>query len=143
VQLCPARTPKSRCRGNWSVPKTEGSTATIGVPRSVIERIHRLKKLEVEINWGGKGSKKKFKVVRSAEPHDLVFQSVVKGTSMNDQNIVRRHLRPAALKLKLNPKKVTWRALRTSYGTWESVILRDTDVSTTTLPEDGQRDQGG
>ena len=106
------------CRGNWSVPKTESSTATIGVPRSVIERIHRLKKLEVEINWGGKGAKKKFKVVRSAEPHDLVFQSVVKGTSMNDQNIVRRHLRPAALKLKLNPKKVTWRALRTSYGTW-------------------------
>ena len=53
-----------------------------------------------------------------AEPHDLVFQSVVKGTSMNDQNIVRHHLRPAALKLKLNPKKVTWRALRTPYGTW-------------------------
>lgn len=38
------------------------------------ERIHRLKTLEVEIKWGGQGAKKKFKVVRSDKPGDLVFQ---------------------------------------------------------------------
>ena len=37
---------------------------------------------------------------------------------MNDQNILRRHLRPAARKLGIDPKKVTWRALRRSWGTW-------------------------
>ena len=61
------------CRGDWSVPKTKASCATIAIPISVIERIHRRKTLEVEINWGGQGSKKKFKVVRSANPGDLVF----------------------------------------------------------------------
>src|SRR6185437_3774091 len=39
------------CRGDWSVTKTEGSSATIGVGRSVIVRIERLKTLEVELNW--------------------------------------------------------------------------------------------
>jgi integrase len=106
------------CRGNWSVPKTDGSSATVGVDRSVVQKIYALKALEVEINWGGKGAKKKFKVVRSSEPRDLVFQSLRSGAPMNDQNILRRHLRPAAGKLKIDPKKVTWRSLRTSYGTW-------------------------
>ena len=77
------------------MPKTESSYGTIGVARSVIQRIQALKTLEVEINWGGKGAKKKFRVIRSAEPNDLVFQSVRTGSSMNDQNILRRHLRPA------------------------------------------------
>lgn len=106
------------CRGDWSVTKTERSSGTIGVDLSVIARIHRLKSLEVELNWGGKGAKKKIKVVRSAAPHDLVFQSLVKGGPMRDGNILRRHLRPAALKLGLEPKKATWRALRTSCATW-------------------------
>jgi hypothetical protein len=33
-------------------------------------------------------------------------------------NILRRHLRPAAVKLGFNPKKATWRSLRTSCATW-------------------------
>lgn len=37
---------------------------------------------------------------------------------MNDQNILRRHLRPAAVKLGIDAKKATWRSLRTSYSTW-------------------------
>lgn len=106
------------CRGDWSVTKTEGSSGTIGVDLSVIARIHRLKCLEVELNWGGKGAKKKIKVVRSAGPQDLVFQSLVKGGPMRDGNILRRHLRPAAVKLGFNPKKATWRSLRTSCATW-------------------------
>jgi len=37
---------------------------------------------------------------------------------MNDQNILRRHIRPTALKLGIDPKRVTWRALRTSCAAW-------------------------
>jgi integrase len=106
------------CRGDWSVPKTTTSSATIGVASSVIDRIQRLKTLEVEIKWGGKGAKKKIKVVRSSEPSDLVFQSLKTGAPMNDQNILRRHLRSAAQKLKIQTKKATWRSLRTSWATW-------------------------
>jgi integrase len=113
------------CRGDWSVTKTDSSSATIGVARSVVERIQRLKTLEVEINWGGKGAKKKFKAVLSSEPNALVFQSLRKRTPMNDQNILRRHLRPAALKLKIDPKKLTWRSLRRSWGTWMGMAGAD------------------
>jgi integrase len=106
------------CRGDWSVTKTPGSAATIGVAPDVTERIQGLRSLEVELNWGGKGAKRRIKVVRSSGPHDLVFQSLRNGGTMNDQNIVRRHLRPAAEKLKMDPKKATWRPLRTSRATW-------------------------
>jgi integrase len=106
------------CRGDWSVTKTRGSAATIGVAPDVIDRIQRLRSLEVELNWGGKGAKRRIKVVRSSGAHDLVFQSLRNGGTMNDQNIVRRHLRPAAEKLKMDPKKATWRPLRTSRATW-------------------------
>ena len=64
------------CRGDWSVPETEGSSATIGVDRSVINRIHLLKTKEVEISWGGQGAKKRIKLVRADAPMDLVFQSL-------------------------------------------------------------------
>lgn len=40
------------CRGDWGSPKTESSNATTPVNRSVLERIHRLKLLTVEINAG-------------------------------------------------------------------------------------------
>ena len=107
----------------------------------MIQRIQDLKKLEVEINWGGKGAKKKFRVVQSSRPEDLVFQSIRKGVAMNDQNILRRHLRPAAEKLKIDVKKATWRSLRTSRATWmvragvdlKSVqaLMRHSRISTT------------
>lgn len=106
------------CRGDWSVTKTSSSAATIGVSPSVIARIRRLKKMEVEINWVGKGAKKRFKLVRSDGPKDLVFQSLRRGAPLSDGNILRRHLRPAAIKLGLDPKKATWRSLRTSCATW-------------------------
>jgi integrase len=112
------------CRGDWSVTKTPDSAATVGVPPSVIERIRKLKKLEVELNWGGKRAKsgnrakKRIKLVRSDGPQDLVFQSLRSGVPMRDGNILRRHLRPAAIKLGMNPKKATWRSLRTSCATW-------------------------
>jgi integrase len=106
------------CRGDWSITKTQGSAATISVDPAVIARIRRLKTLEVEINWGGKGAQKRVKLVRADGLHDLVFQSLRNGGPMRDGNILRRHLRPAALKLGIDPKKATWRSLRRSYGTW-------------------------
>jgi integrase len=106
------------CRGDWSVTKTAGSATTIGVGPSVISRIRRLKTLEVELNWGGGGARKRIKLVRSDGPQDLVFQSLRTGAPMRDGNVLRRHLRPAALKLGMDPKKATWRSLRTSCATW-------------------------
>jgi integrase len=105
-------------RGDWSVTKTVASSTTIPVDRSVTDRIRRLKTLEVEVNWGGKDAKRRIKLVRSDRPQDLVFQSLRKGAPMRDGNILRRHLRPAALKLGIDPKKATWRLLRTSCATW-------------------------
>jgi integrase len=106
------------CRGDWSVTKTPGSSTTIGVADAVIARIRRLKTLEVEINWGGQGARKRIKLVRSDQSQDLIFQSVNAGRPMSDGNVLRRHLRPAAIKLNIDPKKVTWRSLRTSCATW-------------------------
>ena len=129
------------CRGDWSVTKTAGSSATIGVHTSVIARIQRLRTLEVEINWGGQNAKKRFKVVRSSGPQDLVFQSLRTGAPMNDQNVLRRHLRPAAIKLGIDPKKATWRSMRTSCATWHvasgadpksvQALMRHRRISTT------------
>ncbi len=106
---------RSYSRGAWKNTKTKGSAATICVDPQVINRIHRLKSLEVEIAWGGNGSKKRLRVVKSDGPDDLVFQSVVLGRPMNEENILRRHIKPAADALKL---AVNWRCLRTSCATW-------------------------
>jgi hypothetical protein len=54
--------------------------------------------------------------VKSDGPADLVFQSVRQGKPMRDNNILTRHIKPAARALGL--EFVNWRCLRTSYGTW-------------------------
>jgi integrase len=102
------------CRGDWSVPKTEASAVTIGVEPQVIARILRLKSLSVEIRAGV--ATRKYKLVKSDDPNALVFQSVKNGRPMNDQNILKRHLQPAARQLGLS--FVNWRCLRTSHATW-------------------------
>lgn len=100
-------------RGDWSVPKTQASAATIGVSPEVISRIVRLKTLTVEIRAGR--AIRQHKLVKSCGDDDLVFQSVWKGKPMNDQNVLKRHVAPAARKLGLY---VNWRCLRTSHATW-------------------------
>jgi len=102
------------CRGDWSTPKTSASAATIGVAPQVIARITRLKSLIVEVRAGS--AVRKHKLVKSAEPDDLVFQSVQEGKPMNDQNALRRHIKPVAKALGLS--FVNWRCLRTSHATW-------------------------
>ena len=54
--------------------------------------------------------------MKSDSPGDLVFQSVSKGAAMRDNNILKRHIKPAGRKLKLD--FVNWRCLRTSFATW-------------------------
>lgn len=102
------------CRGDWSVPKTASSAATIGVSPEVIQRILRLKTLTVEVRAGV--ATRKHKLVKSDDPGALVFQSVQDGRPMNDQNILKRHIQPVARKLGL--PFVNWRCLRTSHATW-------------------------
>ena len=102
------------CRGDWSQPKSEASAATIGVSPEVINRILRLKTLTVEIRAGV--GNREYKLVKSDGPDDLVFQSVQAGKPMHDQNILKRHIQPAARALGL--PFVNWRCLRTSHATW-------------------------
>jgi integrase len=102
------------CRGDWAVPKTAASAATIGVEPEVIARLLRLPTMTVGVRAGC--AVRKHKLVKSGGPDDLVFQSVRKGREMNDQNILKRHLQPAARKLGL--PFVCWRVLRTSHATW-------------------------
>jgi integrase len=102
------------CRGDWSTPKTTASAATIGVSPEVIARIQRLKTLTVEVRAGK--ATRHYRVVKSATPDDLVFQSIKDAKPMSDQNVLKRHIQPVARGLGLN--FVDWRCLRRSYATW-------------------------
>jgi integrase len=103
-------------RGEWGCPKTNASSATIGVDERVIRRILNLKGMDVTINWGGRGAKKTFRLVRASEPCDLVFQSLKTGKPMSDHNVMRRHVQPVAKMLGI--VGLNWLVLRRSYATW-------------------------
>jgi len=102
------------CRGDWDEPKSEASKGTIPVDEHVIERIERLKSLEVVVR-AGRGQRR-YQVVKSAAPDDLVFQSVVKGAPLRDNVVLGRHIKPAARSLGLG--WVNWQVLRRSCATW-------------------------
>jgi len=102
------------CRGDWGAPKSEASNATIAVNRSVIDRIYRMKSLTVEIRAGT--AVRRYPVVKSSRPDDLVFQSVVKGSPMRDNNVLTRFIKPAARAVGM--PWVNWRSLRTTHATW-------------------------
>jgi integrase len=102
------------CRGDWGVPKTESSAATIAVNRLVIDRIRRLKSLTVEVKAGK--AVRKYQVVKSDRPDDLVFQLVKDGKPIRDNNVLTRFIKPAARALGM--PWVNWRCLRTSHATW-------------------------
>jgi integrase len=102
------------CRGDWGAPKSDASNATIEVNRCVIERIHRMKLLTVEVKAGT--AVRKYRVVRSDGPNDLVFQSVQMGKPIRDNNILSRFIKPAARAIGM--PWVNWRSLRTSHCVW-------------------------
>lgn len=62
------------CRGDWDEPKSDASRATIAVDDHVIERIQKLKSIDVVIRAGR--AFQRYKAVKSDGPDDLVFQSV-------------------------------------------------------------------
>jgi integrase len=102
------------CRGDWGAPKSHASNATIAINKAVWERLQRLKNLTVQVRAGT--GVRSYAVVKSDGADDLVFQSLVKGGPMRDNNILVRHIKPAARKLGLD--FVNWRCLRTSHATW-------------------------
>ena len=102
------------CRGDWDEPKSEASRATIAVDEHVIERIMRLKSVEVVVR-AGKASRR-YKAVKSNGPDDLVFQSVKTGAPIRDNIVLSRHIKPAGRKLSIG--WVNWQVLRRSCATW-------------------------
>lgn len=109
------------CRGDWAAPKSDASNTTIPVNRNVIERIQRLRTLTVEVKAGR--AIRRYRAVKSDGPDDLVFQSVKGGEPMRDNNILARHIKPAARKLGIG--WVNWLVLRRSYATWLRMVGTD------------------
>jgi len=101
-------------RGDWDVPKSLASKATIAVDGHLIQRLFQLKHLEVQVRAGR--AVRRYPAVKSDGPEDLVFQSVRTGAPMRDNNILARHIKPAARKLGM--PWVNWQALRRSMATW-------------------------
>jgi integrase len=77
--------------------------------------------LTVEIKAGS--GTRRYQVVKSHGPDDLVFQSVRTGQPMRDNNILVRHIKPAARKLGIG--WVNWLVLRRSYATWLRMVGTD------------------
>lgn len=102
------------CRGDWDQPKSEASRATIPVDGHVIGRMQRLKTLEVSVRAGR--ATRLYQAVKHDGLDDLVFQSVASGAPMRDNNILSRHIKPAARSLQL--PWVNWQVLRRSCATW-------------------------
>ena len=109
------------CRGDWGEPKSDASNTTIPVAEKVIERIQRLRTMTVEVKAGR--AIRRYRVVKSDGPDELVFQSVAKGAPMRDNNILTRHIKPAGRKLGI--PWVNWRVLRRSYATWLRMVGTD------------------
>ena len=101
------------CRGDWDIPKSEASRATISVNGCVIDRLQRLKGLTIKVK-AGFGTR--IYEASKDTPEGLVFPSVRDGKPMRDNNVLSRHMRPAGRKLGIG--FVNWRCLRTSHVTW-------------------------
>jgi len=109
------------CRGDWAAPKSDAANTTIPVDRKVIERIQNLRTMIVEVKAGR--ATRRYRLVKSDGPDDLVFQSVQNGKPMRDNNILTRHIKPAARKLEIG--WVNWLVLRRSYATWLRLVRTD------------------
>ncbi len=101
------------CQGEWGSPKSEASNATIAVNAAVIERIEALKSMVVSVKAGN--GTRRYVVVKSSGPEDLVFQSVSTGAPIRKDNILTRHIKPAARAAGIG--FVNWQVLRRSFAT--------------------------
>jgi integrase len=109
------------CRGDWGAPKSSASGATIAVNRRVIERIQRLRQLVVEVRAGC--AIRRYPAVKRYGPDELVFQSVISGKPMRDNNVLVRHVKPAGRTLGI--EWVNWLVLRRSFATWLKIAGAD------------------
>lgn len=109
------------CRGDWGPPKSDASSATVPVNAAVVDRIQRLKTVEIEVKAGC--AVRRYPAVKSSNPDDLVFQSVKDGEPMRDNNILVRHIKPAGTKLGIG--WVNWQVLRRSFATWLKMVGAD------------------
>jgi integrase len=109
------------CRGDWGEPKSDASNTTIPVNEKVIERIQALRTLVVEVKAGR--AVRRYRAVKADAADDLVFQSVRTGQPMRDNNILVRHIKPAARKMGI--PWVNWQVLRRSYATWLRMVGTD------------------
>jgi integrase len=107
--------------GDWDEPKSDASNTTIPVNTKVIERIQRLRTLTVEVKAGR--ATRRFRAVKADGVDDLVFQSVKSGRPMRDNNILVRHIKPAARQVGI--PWVNWQVLRRSYATWLRMVGTD------------------
>ncbi len=101
-------------RGDWDEPKSASSKAAISVDNHVLQRMEALKSKEVCIPAGR--ATRRYPVVKSAGPDDLVFQSVTTGAPITDNWVLSRKIKPAARKLGIG--WVNWQVLRRSCATW-------------------------
>ncbi|HYV72877.1 MAG TPA: hypothetical protein VFB24_01345 [Candidatus Binatia bacterium] len=101
------------CRGDWDIPKSEASRATISVNGCVVDRLQRLKGLTIKVK-AGFGTR--IYEASKDTPEGLGFPLVRDGKPMRDNNVLSRHLKPAGRKLGIG--FVNWRCLRTSHATW-------------------------
>jgi len=109
------------CRGEWGIPKSQASNATIPVNRGVIERIHWIKQSPLKVKAGT--AVRRYSAVKATGPDDIVFASVAKGVPMRDNNILIRFIKPAARKLGMG--WVNWQVLRRSHATWLKMVGAD------------------
>ena len=109
------------CRGDWGEPKSDASNTTIPVNAKVIERVNALRTLTIEVRAGR--AVRRYRAVKADGPEELVFQSVRAGQPMRDNNILVRHIKPAARNMGL--PWVNWQVLRRSYATWLRMVGTD------------------
>ena len=106
---------EERCsRGDFGAPKSEASNATVPVNRAVIERIRRLDSLTLQVRAGR--AIREYPAVRSKDPDALVFQSPKSGGPLHDNNVLVRHIKPAATAIGI--PWVNWQVLRRSFAVW-------------------------
>lgn len=109
------------CRGDFAAPKSAASNTTIPANQGVIERIQRLRATTIEVRAGR--ATRRYSAVKSDGMDDLVFQSVKDGKPMRDNNILTRHIKPAARELEIG--WVNWLVLRRSCATWLRMVGTD------------------
>ena len=109
------------CRGDWGAPKSEASNATIPVNRAVIERIHRLKTLTVEVGGPCHAALQRREVGRPGRSGVSIGAN---GAPMRDNKILVRHIKPRRAKPELD--FVNWRVSADPYATW--LKLKGADV---------------